>query len=79
MPNKILFDYSNLRGEIRKKYTNLSDFAADLQMNPTTLYLKLKKGTPLTNETISNIVDVLQLNELSGEQYKSLFFLKLNL
>lgn len=59
---RIVFDYSNLRGEIKKKYNKLEDLASDIGLCPSTLSTKLANGTSFSNEQISKIVKCLSLS-----------------
>jgi transcriptional regulator with XRE-family HTH domain len=54
-------DFSNLRGEIKKKYRRQSDFAAQIGINPASLSAKLNGKSEWTSEEILNTCNLLNI------------------
>ena len=56
------YDYSELRGEIKKKYGTESAFADALGMNKSTLSQKLSNKSEFTQQDMKQIINALGCN-----------------
>ncbi len=74
MKNLEEFDYGNLRGKIRAKFTRQSDFAAALGVSPSTLSKKLNNRVAWTH---TEIVRGCELLGIALEDAGSYFFVLL--
>lgn len=62
MSEKILFDYSKLRGRIIEKFHSQSAFAAKNNMSNRSISLKLNNGIRLSQEEIIKWSELLDIN-----------------
>lgn len=62
-------DYSNLRGEIRKKFPRQADFATALGMSPASLSAKLNGKTEWQGDEIAKACDILGIPYADAHEY----------
>lgn len=62
-------DYSNLIGEIRKKYPTRADFANALGVDPATLSAKLNNKSEWKTEEIVKACDLLDIPLAEASEY----------
>lgn len=68
---KIIFDYSKLRGRIKEYYENETKFSKIISSSPASLSAKLNNKTYFKPTDIVKILDVL---EIPDEEVKLYFF-----
>lgn len=69
----MVFDYSNLKGEIKKKYNSYNDFCKDSGINIFTLKERLRRGMPFKIDEVMKIMNALSLS-ITSETIIDLFF-----
>ena len=62
-------DYSNLIGEIRKKFSRQADFATAIGMHPASLSAKLNGKTEWKSDEIVAACDVLGISLCDAPEY----------
>lgn len=69
MEDKLVFDYSKLKGRIREKFGNNYNFAKELGCNNSTLSLKLNNQSEFSQKEIFTAIRILNLNESDIPDY----------
>ena len=62
-------DYSNLRGEIRKKFPRQADFARAIGISPASLSAKLNGKTEWQSDEIAKSCDILVIPYANAHEY----------
>lgn len=62
-------DYSNLKGEIRKKYSRQADFAIAIGISPASLSAKLNGKSEWQSGEIARTCDVLNIPYAEAPEY----------
>ena len=62
-------DYSNLRGEIKKKFPRQAEFASVLGMSPASLSAKLNGKTEWQSNEIAKACDILGIPYAEAHNY----------
>lgn len=65
------FNYNKLRGRIRENGLTQEEVAKQINVNPTTLSLKLNNASEFTQSEIRSICDLL---DISGRDLSDYFF-----
>ena len=68
------FNYNKLRGRIRETGLTQEEVAKQINVNPTTLSLKLNNASEFTQSEIRSICDLL---DISGRDLSDYFFTRL--
>lgn len=67
------FDYSNLKGEIKKKFNSVQELADETNLGLSTLNDHIRLGTPFRTDQIYKILRALSIS-ITSEQVIDLFF-----
>ncbi len=67
MNNKIIYDYSKLRGRVIEKFKKIKNYAPALGISKTSLSNKLNNKVPFNQEEITRSVELLDIpyNEIN--------------
>lgn len=77
MSEDIIFDYSLLLGKIREKVKTIANMAKLLNVNTSTLSLKLNNHREFKRNEIIKICEILDINTNDSEIQKYFFTLKI--
>lgn len=67
--NKIIFDYSKLRGRIKERYESETKFSAAARISPASLSSKLNNKTYFNPEDILRILKILKIPDEEAKLY----------
>lgn len=67
----VVFNYDKLRGKIIEKYRSISNFAKQLGVAQSGLYMIISSGKPLSSV---KIIEMCELLEITQEEIGSYFF-----
>ena len=70
----MVFDYSNLKGEIKKKFNSYSELATATGLGKTLIQERLRLGKPFKIDEVMKIMNALSLS-ITSETIIDLFFI----
>ena len=71
MADRIIYDYSKLKGKIREKDLTMRQFSKGIGVSMTTLYTRLNNSTYFSTSEIENAMNLL---DLSFDDVNDIFF-----